>query len=210
MAGPLGGPVGAAVVDESPRGRLRVFLRLREGVLTVSRKLLDTTSREERDFLLRRAAEYEADRPARAIARSWYIAACACILGPFFLFIPGVVFDNAFLIVMGVCSVAILPLVGLLLWLGAARRLAVGAWVRAAERALASTRNVEAALSAVGKCGSQAEDLQSGNSIIFDPLPTVKHQVRALRREAVRLGLLPPDTPPRKGSGDLEIPMEPW
>jgi hypothetical protein len=209
LAERLGVAVDAAVVDQGPHGHARVFLTLQGGVLTVSQKLIETTDLAEREFLLLRAAEYEADAAGRAVARGWYTAAVACLVSPFLVLLPAVKFDIAPLIVIAGVGVAVLPLVGLWLWLGVARRLAVGAWTRAGNRTLAATRKLHPALSAVRKCGNQGDDPQAVNSIIFNPLPTVRQQIRDLNREAVRLGLRPPDAPP-KGMPADDIPMEPW
>jgi hypothetical protein len=94
----------------------------------------------------------------------------------------------------------------LVLWFGVARSCAVDVRLRAAERALNGTRDLHAALSAVRKYGEPAADESRQTRVFFDPLPTVKEEVRTLTRAAQG----PPETPPRKGSGDLEIPMKPW
>lgn len=210
VAEPLGVTVHSAVVDASPQGRANVFLSLRGGRLTVSHRFLEDTNANERDFLLRRAVRYAAARDDAATARAWVITTVVCLGICAAVVIPPMNWwRTPFVAILGVVAMGVLPLVLLLLWLGAKRRRAGRAWLLAGNEALADTHNAEAALAAVERYAGPYDEPGSINIMLFDPLPAKDAQSEALRQEGARLGILPPDPPTAKGNSSREVPVEP-
>jgi Zn-dependent protease with chaperone function len=206
-AAPLSLPVDAVMVDASPNGLEFPFAAYKRGLVTLSRKLLDIMEPVERDFLVRREMEYEADRAGRMVGRRWYAAAYVLVAAPLALVVLMAALDTFPTFLPLFLAIILLPLAGVAIFLFVARHYSVTACLRAGDRALAATRDVGAALSGVRKVG----DLQTppfGLRLFFEAPPTVKEQVRALEEGAVRLGVRPPSVPP-KGIPSSDIPMDP-
>jgi hypothetical protein len=117
--------------------------------------------------------------------------------------VPAAVYDvGGFLGVLAYLGLFFLPPLWLGLWFGVARREAIDTHLRAAERALAATRDLQPAVSAARIGGDRLSNDPSGFAFL-DPLPTVRQQVRALTTAAHAMGLNVPDEPANQKGWDL-------